>query len=113
MSTMSPARRTVNRKPARRTARPSAPFGAGVFPRPTRSGPSDEDRAAAAAMFGVDADWDARMAADADGEECEVCGRPVESGELEGGLCNACRCRAEGAAMASLYFSAGMGWRSY
>lgn len=111
MSTMTAARLKI--KPTRRPARPAAPFGAGVFPRPTRFEPSDEDRAAAAAMFGDDADWSARMAADANGDDCEACGRPVERGELEGGLCNVCQCRAEEATMASLYYSAGMGWRSY
>jgi hypothetical protein len=92
---------TATRKPARRTARP------------TRLEPSDEDKAAAAAMFADDADWDARMAADANGDECEACGRPVERGELVGGLCNVCQCRAEEATMASQYAAAGMGWRSY
>jgi hypothetical protein len=100
MSTMSPARPMV--KTTRRTARPSAPFGAGIDPIRTRFEPSDEDRAAAAVMFGDDADWDARMAADANGEECEVCGRPVERCELQGGLCNACQIAAEEAAVACL-----------
>ena len=110
MTTMTPARRTVNRKPTRRTARLAAPFGAGIYPtRTTRFEPSDEDRAAAAAMFGVDADWPLRLIA----SECEACGRPVECGEIEGGLCNVCQCRAEAATMASQYAAAGMGWRSY
>jgi hypothetical protein len=111
MTTMTAARRTVNRKPTRRTARPAAPFGAGLYP--TRFVPSDEDLAAVGPLFADVADWDARMAADADGDECEACGRPVERGELEGGLCNVCQCRAEEATMACLYYSAGMGWRSY
>lgn len=111
MSTMTAARPKI--KPTRRTARPSAPFGTGVFPRPTRFEPSDEDRAAAAALFADDCDWAARMAADANGDNCEVCGRPVERGELEGGLCSVCQCRAEEATMASQYAAAGMGWRSY
>jgi hypothetical protein len=122
MSTMTAARPKI--KPTRRTARPAASFGAGILrfapfavTYPDHFEPSAEDRAAAAAMFAADADadadWDARMAADANGDRCEVCGRPVERGELLGGLCNVCQCRAEEATMASLYYSAGMGWRSY
>ena len=111
MSTMTAARRTVNRKPTRRMARPSAPFGQGVYPTRTRFEPSDEDRRWAAQVFGVDADWDVRLAAGLDA--CEACGRPVEPGELEQGLCDVCHCRAEEATMASQYAGAGMGWRSY
>jgi hypothetical protein len=118
MSTMTAARSKI--KPTRRTARPDAPFGAGILrfvplavTCPDHFEPSELDRAAAAAMFGADADWSARMAADANGDDCEACGRPVGRGELEGGLCNVCQCRAEEATTASLYYSAGMGWRSY
>jgi hypothetical protein len=120
MSTMTAARRTVNHKPTRRTARPDAPFGAGILrfvpfavTCPDDFEPSDEDKAAAARMFADDADWNARLAADANGEECEACGRPVERGEIEGGLCNTCQCRAEEATMASQYAALGMGFRSY
>jgi methionyl-tRNA synthetase len=67
----------------------------------------------AAQAFGDDADWSTRMAADANGEECEACGRPVERGELEGGLCNVCQCRAEEHAIACRYAALGMGFRSY
>jgi hypothetical protein len=118
MSTMTTARSKI--KPTRRTARPDAPFGAGILRfvpfaviYPDHFEPGDEDKAAAAAMFGDDADWDARMAADANGDNCEACNRPVERGELEGGLCNVCQCRAEEATMTSQYAAAGMGWRSY
>jgi hypothetical protein len=111
MSTMTAARPKI--KPTRRTARPAAPFGAGVFPRPTRFEPSDEDKAAAVAMFAADAYWVARVAADANGDACEACGRPVERGELVGGLCNVCQCRAEEATMRSQYAGVGLGWHSY
>lgn len=107
-------------KPARRTARTDRPFGSGLIHFVAYAvtaadfvEPSDEDRAAVGAMFADDADWSARMAADANGDACEACGRPVERGELEGGLCNVCQNRAEEATMACLYYSAGMGWRSY
>jgi hypothetical protein len=118
MSMISTKARNV--KPTRRTARPFAPFGAGLVhyvPFAVAAAdfvePSDEDKAAAAALFSADADWSARMAADANGDHCEACGRPVERGELEGGLCNVCQCRAEEATIASLYGSVGMGFRSY
>jgi hypothetical protein len=109
MSTMTAAR--PKSKPTRRTARPAAPFGAGVFPRPARSGPSDADRRWAAQTFGDDADWDVRLAAGLDA--CEACGRPVGRGELEQGLCDVCMSRAEEHTMASQYAAPGMGWRSY
>jgi hypothetical protein len=48
-------------KPTRRTARPSAPFGAGLFPKRTRFEPSEADRQWAAQVFGAAADWDVRM----------------------------------------------------
>jgi hypothetical protein len=98
-------------KPTRRIARPPAPFGAGVYPTRARYEPSDEDRAAAALMFADDADWDARMAAGI--ETCEACGRPVERGELECGLCCVCMARAEEASVACQYYGAGMGWHTY
>lgn len=91
----------VKVKSSRRTARPAAPFGAGVF---ARFQPSAADQAWAAQAFGVDADWDVRLAAGV--ETCECCGRPVELG----GLCDACETRAEEATMASLYYGAGLGY---
>jgi hypothetical protein len=95
-------------KPTRHTARPAAPFGAGIHPARIRFEPSDDDRRWAAQTFGDDdPDWDARLAAGL--ETCEACGRPAEPGELECGLCAVCMGRAEGATMASLYYSAGMG----
>jgi hypothetical protein len=97
-------------KPTRHSARPAAPYGAGVYPTRTRFEPSDEDRAAAVLMFADDADWDARMAA---GLECEACNRPVEPGELEMGLCCVCMTRAEEATMRSQYIGVGMGRHSY
>lgn len=101
-------------KATRHTDRPSAPFGVGIFARPVRFEPSDEDRTAAAQMFGdLDGGWSARIAADANGDQCDVCRRPVERGELDQGLCTTCACRAEDAAMASQYAAAGMGWRCY
>ena len=99
-------------KPTRRTARPPAPFGAGVYPRATRFEPSEEDRLWAAQSFGADADWCARMAADANGDRCEACGRPVGRGELEGGLCSVCMARAEAASVACADYGAGLGWHT-
>jgi hypothetical protein len=103
---------TATRKPAR--------FGAGLsvfvpfaVTAPGFIEPSDADRAAVGSLFADIADWDARPAADASGDDCEACGRPVERGELVGGLCNVCQCRAEEATMASQYAAAGMGWKSY
>jgi hypothetical protein len=49
-------------KPTRHTARPSAPFGAGIYPTRTRFEPSEDDRRWAAQTFGDDADWDVRLA---------------------------------------------------
>jgi hypothetical protein len=99
-------------KPTRHSARPPAPFGAGVFPYRTRFEPSKEDRRWAAQVFGDDdPDWDVRLAAGL--ETCEACGRPVEPSEMECGLCSVCLSRAEEATMASLYYSAGMGWHTY
>jgi hypothetical protein len=103
-------------KVTRRTPRPDAPFGAGILRFAPYGGTMPynvADLEWAAQEFGRDADWDARLAADANGEECHTCGRPVERGELEGGLCNVCQCRAEESTMACLYSSAGMGWKSY
>jgi hypothetical protein len=100
-------------KPTRRTARPAAPFGAGILPRPTRFQPTDEDRAAAVLMFADDADWDVRLA-DAEQPEpdydmlageaatldamcaltpppaglCKTCGEPSEA--LSWGMCPDC-----------------------
>jgi hypothetical protein len=98
-------------KPTRHSARPAAPFGAGVYPKPSRFEPTDEDRRWAAQAFGDDdPDWDVRLA---DGIECEACGRPVEPGELECGLCCVCMTRAEEATMRSQYAGAGLGWHSF
>jgi hypothetical protein len=118
MSMISTQTRRV--KPTRRTARPHRPFAAGLtrfvsyaVTAPGFVEPSDEDRAAVGAMFADDADWSARMAADANGDECEACGRPAEHGELVGGLCDVCQGRAEEATMEYLYDSAGIGWPTY
>src|SRR5689334_15828587 len=102
MSMISTKSRRV--KPTRHSARPAAPFGAGVHPARARFEPSDEDRAAAVLMFADDADWDVRMAAGL--EACEACGRPAEPGELEMGLCCVCMTRAEEATMRSQYAGA-------
>ena len=109
MSMISTKARRV--KPTRHSARLSAPFGDGVHPTRTRFEPSDEDRAAAVLMFADDADWDARMAAGLG--TCEACGRPVEPGELECGLCCVCMTRAEESTLRSQYAGAGLGWHSY
>lgn len=105
---------SIKSKPTRRTARPVAPFGSGILPdrpiRRPRFEPSPADRQWAAQVFGFDADWDARLAAGL--ESCVVCSRPVRRGELIGGLCSVCDARAEDASMASLYGSAGLGFRS-
>jgi hypothetical protein len=98
-------------KAVRKTARPSAPFGAGILPRTTRFEPTDEDRAAAAQLFADDCDWDARMASGL--ETCGACGRPVEPCDLECGLCCECLSRAEEATMASQYAGVGLGWHTY
>jgi hypothetical protein len=65
----------------------------------------------AARSFGDDADWDVRLAAGL--ETCEVCGRPVEPGELECGMCAVCMIRAEEASLTCQYYGAGMGWHTY
>ena len=109
MSMISTKARRV--KPTRHSARPAAPFGAGVYPTRTRFEPSEEDRRWAAQSFADDADWEVRLIAGL--ETCEACGRPVEPGELECGLCSVCMARAEEASMASQYYGAGMGWHTY
>jgi hypothetical protein len=104
-----PSRRV---KPTRHIARPAMPFGDGIFAKPIRFEPTDEDKAAAA-MFGDDADWDVRMA-EADQPEpdsdmlageaasldamcaltpppagiCKTCGQPSEA--LSWGMCPGC-----------------------
>jgi hypothetical protein len=99
-------------KPTRHSARSATPFGAGIYPARTRFEPSDDDRRWAAQTFGDDdPDWDVRLACGI--ETCEACGRPVEPGELEQGLCCECMSRAEEASIASMYYSAGMGWHTY
>lgn len=108
MSTMTAARRTVNRKVARRTARPDAPFGAGLLrfvpfavTYPDHFEPSDEDKAAAVLMFAAadepdyDAmageasylDWCAAMTLSPSGF-CRSCGDLSEV--LTDGLCPGC-----------------------
>lgn len=118
MSTMTAARLKI--KPTRRTARPDAPFGAGLTRfvpfavlAPGFVEPSDEDRAAVGPLFAGGADWDARAWSDAHGTHCEMCDRPVERGELVGGLCSACQDAAEEAMMTCQYGAVGLGWRSY
>jgi hypothetical protein len=126
-------------KPTRHSARPSAPFGAGIFPARTRFEPTEDDRQWAAQVFAADADWDVRMA---EGDEvepdwdmlaaeaayydtcavlgpppladrCEACGKAVEPGELEMGLCSRCMSSAEEHAIAAQYAALGMGWHTY
>jgi hypothetical protein len=105
--------RTRRVKPVRKSPRPAAPFGQGLYPKRTRLEPSDADRQWAAQVFGADADWDARMA-DADQPEpdwdmlageaacldamcaltppaagtCKKCGEPAEA--LSWGMCPDC-----------------------
>ena len=87
------------------------PFG--ILPRRERRMPfTQADLDWAAQSFGDDdPDWDVRLATGL--ETCEACGRPTEPGEIECGLCSVCLSRAEEATMASLYYSAGMGWHTY
>ena len=129
MSTMTTARRTVNRKPARRTARPSAPFGAGLFRfvpfAVTAAGyvePSDADRAAASAMFNDEPDYDqlAGEAAFLDACEaltpppagyCRSCGKPAET--LSYGYCDACDDAGTEATIAGENGRAGLGYHVF
>lgn len=101
-------------KPVRKSPRPAAPFGAGIFPaRRQRFEPTAEERAWAAAEFSDYDGWEGRLIAGLEACICEACSRPVRSGELHHGLCDVCESAAEDASMASLYGSAGLGFCSH
>ena len=116
-------------KPARRTARPSAPFGSGLFRfvafAVTAAGyaePSDADRAAAATMFTGEPDYDqlAGEAAYLDScaaltpppvEVCRSCGELAEISRA--GYCDACDDAGTEATIAGVNGRAGLGYRVF
>ncbi len=96
-------------KATRKSARPAAPFGAGIMTR--RQPYTAAEYASTGELFSDYGDWAAPMLAGL--ETCECCGRPVERGELHHGLCDCCESRAIEASQASLYLSAGLGYASH
>jgi hypothetical protein len=77
-------------KPSRRTGRPAAPFGTGVYPTRTRFEPTEDDRRWAAQVFGeieddrqleeraLQAQWDDQFVGTIPVGYCRSCGEPAE-----------------------------------
>ena len=77
-------------KPTRHTARPAAPFGAGIHPARSRFEPTEEDRRWAAQVFAelddarqleeraLQAQWDDQFVGTMPIGYCRSCGEPAE-----------------------------------
>jgi hypothetical protein len=104
-------------KATRKTSRPSAPFGAGLLPKPYRRfEPSDAERKWAAAAFADDAspDYD-QLAGEAaflaSYEAMSSCGQAAET--LTYGYCNACDDAGTEATINGQNDKAGLGYQVF
>jgi hypothetical protein len=114
-------------KPSRHTARPDAPFGAGILPTASRRfEPSDEDRAWAAQFFGqlederreleeraLQAQWDDQFVGTIPMTgHCLLCGDRCDDLTVQG-LCDRCDDLACEAAIKGENARAGLGYRVF